>query len=243
MVQVSGHGGAVMPGVTVTFSVASGSATLRAASVQTAADGIAGVSVTLGASAGPVVVTAAVTGLPPVQFQVTATLGHIISAIVWAGGSVPPVTRISPGGLATIYGANFAPPGTSRQVQAGDRIGKVLRGTRKLLGCGCCGPVVAIWEAWDPQDSSRSNASYVRSRQGFTDDPACRRYSSDSLIGFITFAASKFISFPHAFLAAKRNEPLTVTQTFFSFAVSPQSLAVPPPENAPARLLFGTREK
>ena len=46
--------------------------------------------------------------------------------VVGAGGSVPAVTRISPGGLATIYGANFAPPGTSRQVQAGDLVGSNL---------------------------------------------------------------------------------------------------------------------
>jgi uncharacterized protein (TIGR03437 family) len=123
VVQVTGHSGAVMAGVTVAFSVASGSATLSAASMQSAADGTAAVSVALGASAGPVVVTAAITGVSAVKFQVTAILGPTISAVVGAGGSVPAITRISPGGLATIYGANFAAPGTARQVQAGDLVG------------------------------------------------------------------------------------------------------------------------
>ena len=53
-----------------------------------------------------------------VQFQLTVegTLPTIGSnGIIGAGGSTPSVTQLSPGGFATIFGANFAPAGTFLQ--------------------------------------------------------------------------------------------------------------------------------
>ena len=112
-------------GVPVAFAVTSGAAALTASTSNTDATGAAGVGITLGNTPGAVVVTASVAGLPPVQFNLTATapLPAISSGgIAGAGGSVPPVTQISPGGLASIYGSNFAPAGTSRQVYGGDLV-------------------------------------------------------------------------------------------------------------------------
>jgi uncharacterized protein (TIGR03437 family) len=114
-------------GIPVTFAVTSGAATLTATTTNTDWTGAAGVGIALGNTAGAVVVTASLTGLPPVQFHLTANpavpLPTIASAgIAGAAGSVPPVAQISPGGMASIYGSNFAPAGTSRPVLGGDLV-------------------------------------------------------------------------------------------------------------------------
>jgi uncharacterized protein (TIGR03437 family) len=112
-------------GAPVAFAVTSGAADLTASTSNTDATGAAGVGITLGNTPGAVVVTASVAGAPPVQFNLTATAPPpAISSggIAGAGGSVPPVAMISPGGLASIYGSNFAPAGTSRQVYGGDLV-------------------------------------------------------------------------------------------------------------------------
>jgi uncharacterized protein (TIGR03437 family) len=105
--------------------VTSGAAALTASTAYTDATGAAGVGITLGNTSGAVVVTASVTGLPAVQFNLTATLPPpAISSggVAGAGASVPSVAQISPGGLASIYGSNFAPAGTSRMVYGGDLV-------------------------------------------------------------------------------------------------------------------------
>ena len=114
-------------GVPVAFAVTSGAAALTASTSNTDATGAAGVGITLGNTPGAVVVTASVAGVPPVQFNLTANAAVALPAIssggiAGAGGSVPPVAQISPGGLASIYGSNFAPAGTSRQVYGGDLV-------------------------------------------------------------------------------------------------------------------------
>ena len=133
-VGIAFRAGLNIPGIPVTFAVASGSATLSAANAVTDDNGIAGVGVTLGSTPGDVVVTATVAGLTPVQFHLTATPNvptvpvPTISAggVVGAASSVPAVTQISPGGFASIYGSNFAATGTSRAVQAADMTGGSL---------------------------------------------------------------------------------------------------------------------
>jgi len=114
-------------GVPVAFAVTSGAAALTASTSNTDATGAAGVGITLGNTPGAVVVTASVAGVPPVQFNLTANAAVALPAIssggiAGASGSVPPVAQISPGGLASIYGSNFAPAGTSRQVYGGDLV-------------------------------------------------------------------------------------------------------------------------
>ncbi len=124
IVTLTFQGGVGIPGIPVTFAVTSGSATLSLAMTSTDASGNAAVAVTLGATPGPVVITASAPGVPPVQFNLTAISAiplPTISAggIIGAGGSTPPVTQLSPGGFATIFGSNFAPAGTFAQAPAG----------------------------------------------------------------------------------------------------------------------------
>jgi len=125
VVTVSFQAGISAAGIPVAFAVTSGTAALRANTVNTDASGSASVTVTLGSQAGPVVITATVAGVAPVAFHLTATAGGpTISSggVVGAGGSVPAVTAISPGGFASIYGSGFAPAGTSRTVQGSDLV-------------------------------------------------------------------------------------------------------------------------
>jgi len=84
-VQVGGRAAFGVPGVTVNFAVTSGSATLGATSAQTDANGVAGVSVTLGAAGNvTVTATAAGTGLPAVTFAETGVTGTgpVITSVV-----------------------------------------------------------------------------------------------------------------------------------------------------------------
>ncbi len=137
-VRFIGVTGVPVPGIAVTFAVTEGSATLSASSVSTGTDGTASVTVTLGAKYGRVVVTASAPNASPVRFYLTVGVtlagNPTINAggIVGAGLSSPPVTRIAPNGLFTIFGANFLPEGAGRQVGAGDLVGGQL--PLKLLG-------------------------------------------------------------------------------------------------------------
>jgi uncharacterized protein (TIGR03437 family) len=129
-VLASFQGGVPIPGSPVTFTLTSGQATLSATSTSIDATGVAGISVTLGNAPGPVVVTASMAGFS-VQFHLTAVTPTPLPTVSTggvdgAGGSVPAVTAISPGGLASIYGINFAPSGTSAPVQSSDLVNGVL---------------------------------------------------------------------------------------------------------------------
>jgi uncharacterized protein (TIGR03437 family) len=76
-VAVNGRAGVGVAGATVTFAVTSGSAILSASSVTTGTAGTATVNVTLGPTAGNIVVTASVAGttVASVTFSITATSG------------------------------------------------------------------------------------------------------------------------------------------------------------------------
>ena len=126
-VKVNGSDGNPYAGATVTFAVASGSATLNPSTAQqTASDGTASTTVTLGNTAGPVTVTASVTGLTTVTFSLTATanIGPQIftGGVVSAGLSTPSMQMASPNAILSIFGQNFAPAGTSRKVSSGDLV-------------------------------------------------------------------------------------------------------------------------
>lgn len=95
-----------VPGVDVTFAVSSGSATLSAPSATSNAQGQAQITVTAGATAGPIVITATLgdftqtfnlTALPP---------GPVITAVTNAAGFQ--VGSISPCSLATLIGTGLA---------------------------------------------------------------------------------------------------------------------------------------
>ena len=93
------------------------------------ADGTASTQLILGSTAGPVTVTASSGTLAPVSFgaTITATGGIALPTIsaggvVGAGLSVPAVTAASTNGILSVFGSNFAPIGTFKQVGAGDLV-------------------------------------------------------------------------------------------------------------------------
>jgi uncharacterized protein (TIGR03437 family) len=101
----------VVPGITVNFTVTSGSATLSAASATTNAQGQAQVTVTAGATPGPVVITASVTGgqVPAVTFNLAVLPpGPVLTAAGFANAAGFQSQFISPCSLATIYGTGLA---------------------------------------------------------------------------------------------------------------------------------------
>ena len=97
-VLVSDALGRPVPGVTVTFAVASGGGTITGATPVTNASGIATVgSWTLGAVAGSNTLTATVSGLPAVTFTATAI-------------AIPPVIKFGTTSATFNYVAGNAPP-------------------------------------------------------------------------------------------------------------------------------------
>jgi uncharacterized protein (TIGR03437 family) len=73
IVQVAGSSGIPVQGVPVTWRIITGSATLSAATSETDASGQAQIALTLSNTPGAIVVAAAISGLPPVQFTATGT--------------------------------------------------------------------------------------------------------------------------------------------------------------------------
>jgi uncharacterized protein (TIGR03437 family) len=112
-VKITEATGIPVAGVTVNFSVVSGSATLSASSAQTDATGVASIQATFGAVQGAVKISAISAGLPGVTFNLTTlappspvpTIGT--GGLAGAGLSVPPVQGLSTNGIASIFGTNF----------------------------------------------------------------------------------------------------------------------------------------
>jgi uncharacterized protein (TIGR03437 family) len=129
-VTVTGVDQRPFAGALVTFAVTAGSATLNPASMSTGKDGSAYTQVTLGPAAGTVTITASVAGLPPATFSVTAMAANapqiFAGGVVTAGLSVPPVQVVSPNAIVSIFGSNFAPPGTSRKVSGADLVNDMV---------------------------------------------------------------------------------------------------------------------
>lgn len=100
------------PGVTVSFAVTSGPASLGAATATTAADGTASVGVSAGSPAGPIVVTASVGSLST-TFTLTSlnpgptNLSFVNGASFASRGTAP--GTVSPGEVLTILGNGLAP--------------------------------------------------------------------------------------------------------------------------------------
>lgn len=84
VVEVRGTDNLPIPGVTVAFAAVTGAGTVDTASVVTGANGQAGTTVRLGATAGAQTFTATVTGAPTVSFNETATPNGPITA-TWTG--------------------------------------------------------------------------------------------------------------------------------------------------------------
>ncbi len=128
VVKVTDTNGAPLPGIIVAFALSpSGAATLNPSAAITLNDGTASTIVTLGINAGAVTITATAGGLASiVTFAatiVTPTLPTIgVGGIASAGLSTPPVLTLAPNAIVSIFGTNFAPPGTARGLGAGDLV-------------------------------------------------------------------------------------------------------------------------
>jgi len=132
------------PAQAIAFSVTTGTATLSAASVNTGTDGLASITVTLGATAGPVQITARSGTLTPVVFSLTATERP---------SATPLRPTISPRGTITIFGQNFLKGGvTGRRVDFATESVNGLLPTRLLGACVEIGGVRApMRDAFDTQ--------------------------------------------------------------------------------------------
>jgi uncharacterized protein (TIGR03437 family) len=133
--KVTDANGSPVAGVTVNFTVASGPAQFSGNSATGAATtdvkGVASVQVTLGSTAGTVKISAASAGLSTVNFTLTVTVAVPAGPQIATGGiegaglSVPGVTTLSSGGIASIFGTNFG-AGTFQKVGSDDLVnGKV----------------------------------------------------------------------------------------------------------------------
>ena len=124
IVQVNDNGVA-LSGVTVTFTVTSGSATVTSqppsgSSTTSACSGVtcgavtnssgqAQVSVTAGSTAGPVVITASVSGLSQIFNLTVIPPGPTITAVLNSAGFGRSPETASPCSLVTVYGTGLAP--------------------------------------------------------------------------------------------------------------------------------------
>ena len=153
---------APVPAQAIAFSVTTGTATLSANSVNTGTDGLASITVTLGATAGPVQITARSGTLTPVVFSLTATERPSVTpphptisrgGVIGVGVSVPAVTAISPRGIITIFGQNFLEGGVAgRRVDFATETVNGQLPTRLLGACVEIGGVRApMLDAFDTQ--------------------------------------------------------------------------------------------
>jgi len=116
--------------VGVSFTIASGTASLSAPTATTGGDGIATIQLTLGATIGPLKITASAAGLSSVIFNLTVTQPAIIvlQPQITSGGvegaalSIPAVQALSTGGIATVFGMNFGAGAAFQKVAASDLV-------------------------------------------------------------------------------------------------------------------------
>jgi uncharacterized protein (TIGR03437 family) len=117
VVTVTDNSGKPLAGTLVSFAVAGGSANIVApAQILTDATGTASAGVTMGPASGPVTVTAKALGVSATFSLINPGPAINNGGVVGVGGSVPAVTTITPGSLFSIYGQNFVPAGTGREV-------------------------------------------------------------------------------------------------------------------------------
>lgn len=108
VVEVRNAQGSPVPGVPVTFTVTSGSATVASPNATTDAQGRASTAVTAGASPGPVVVTAA-SGSFSVTFNLTVSPPGPIVTLTGIRNAISGDPGVTPGGIIAIYGDGIAP--------------------------------------------------------------------------------------------------------------------------------------
>ena len=130
VLKITDAAGAGVPGVVVVFTVSpANAATVNPSPAITLNDGTVSAMVTLGNIPGTITIQAQATGVvgvPVLSFSATALPSNApgISAggITSGGLSTPPVTALSPNAIVSIFGSNFAPAGTAREVGTGDLV-------------------------------------------------------------------------------------------------------------------------
>ncbi len=134
-VKVVTRDGMGVPGVAVTFTVVSGTASLSSGTVLSAADGTAGVTLTFGDAMGPVEVRAVASGLQAVRFTATATAitpaeptpPRIAEGGIFSGGQSTPALRVlAVGGQAWITGEGFVAASAARELKLEDLTERTL---------------------------------------------------------------------------------------------------------------------
>ncbi len=152
-VTVTDASGNPVGGAVVNFSVISGSAQLSAASVATNASGVATVLVTLG-SAGNIQIQASVGSLPPVTFALTSAGPQIKpgpGSVESAALSVPAVTSLATGAIASVFGTGFGGGSTFVNVTSGDLVEGALPTNFKGTCVELSGTMAPITGASDTQ--------------------------------------------------------------------------------------------
>lgn len=136
-VRVRTAGGIALGNVLVNFVVQEGAGRVEPASVLTDAAGVATARLTLGERSGRVVVRAsALDGA--LDFRATAVGDDPKLApggVVGVGGSIPSVKTAAPGGILSIYGADFVPVGRGRRAALVEgRLPTMLEGICVVFG-------------------------------------------------------------------------------------------------------------
>src|SRR5579871_518134 len=125
VVKLTDRNGAGVPGVELTYTVSPAGAATTTPAI-TLNDGTASTNVVLGSTPGNVTVTVGVSGISSVAFTLTiiSPTAPLISAggITSAGLSVPAITALSTNAIASIFGTQFAAPGTALKVGPGDLV-------------------------------------------------------------------------------------------------------------------------
>jgi uncharacterized protein (TIGR03437 family) len=104
------NAGQPVAGITVSFALTSGAATLSGSTATTDANGQAQITVTAGDTAGAVTVTASISGsqIPAQEFDLTVSAGPILTADGFTNAASYKPQFISPCSLATIFGTGLA---------------------------------------------------------------------------------------------------------------------------------------
>ncbi|MBL8221861.1 MAG: hypothetical protein JNL62_21670, partial [Bryobacterales bacterium] len=155
-VKVVTRDGMGIPGVAVTFTVLSGTATIAPETVVSGVDGTAAATLTLGNATGQVEVRAVASGLQAVRFTATATAiapvepvpPRIAAGGVVSGGQSTPALRVlAVGGQAWITGENFVGAAGARELTLADltdgALPASLSGVCVTIG-GVAAPVFAV---------------------------------------------------------------------------------------------------
>ena len=127
-VKVTDASGMPVGNALVNFTVTAGTAVIGLSGVLTGADGVATAQLTLGQTPGPLSISAASAGINGVSFSLTILTPAAPSPMITSDGvqgaalSVPPVQALSTGGIATVFGTNFASNTTFQSVAAGDLV-------------------------------------------------------------------------------------------------------------------------